>query len=85
MKKRKACGFDGIVIEFTAVEENSWVKALAVGFEDVLSMGIYPEIWRTAFLRPLLKSGTSDALNPSCYRGIAFVPGLSKLFGCPHC
>ena len=77
MKLNKSPGIDRIPIECW---KNSLdcINVLVVIFNAFLSIGFYPEQWKTAVIVPVPKKG--DLSDPSNYRGISLLPSLSKVY-----
>lgn len=77
LNSNKAPGIDGIPIECWKNSPDC-VNMLVVIFNAFLSLGFYPEQWKTAVIVPVPKKG--DLSDPSNYRGISLLPSLSKVY-----
>ena len=88
MHKGKTVGPDGIPIECILGVRCENTNQLVSPIDDIivrvfniiLGSGQYPEAWRVALLRPLIKGSTLDTTNPNNYRGIALMSAMAKLF-----
>ena len=78
LKNNKACSIDCITNEMIKASCTVLLPLYVTIFNLVLKSGIYPNIWRENFIKPIFKGGNVN--DPSCYRGIAISSCLSKLF-----
>ena len=58
--------------------DESIVVPLKIIFENILSTGIYPELWKSANISPIHKKSDKQLINN--YRPISLLPICSKLF-----
>ena len=79
MKNCKSAGTDSIINEVLKAIAEEILSALNKLFNLVYNSGQYPSNWRQALIVPIFKKkGDHDDLN--CYRGIALLSCLAKLF-----
>lgn len=78
LKNGKSSGNDSLLNEMIKCSSPVMVPVLEKLFNQILTNGIFPNLWRTNYLTPLHKKG--DINCPSNYRGIAVSSTLSKLF-----
>ena len=78
LKPGKACGCDGIAIEFFKCADVHLVPYLTALFNAILSKGVYPTAWAEGIINPIHKSGTND--DPDHYRKITILVAIGKLF-----
>ena len=74
----KASGPDGISAHMLHICDESIVVPLKIIFENILSTGIYPELWKSANISPIHKKSDKQLINN--YRPISLLPICSKLF-----
>jgi hypothetical protein len=75
LKNGNAGGPDGILNEMLEISCIYNTTAYVNLFNTILKSGIYPELWRETYIKPIFKGGRFN--DPSNYRGIA----LSSCFG----
>ena len=78
LKSGKACGVDGIGIEFLKCVSGQVTSEITALFNYILDNGEYPELWSEGIINPIHKTGTMD--NPDHYRKITVMCALGKLF-----
>ena len=78
LKSGKAVGLDGMPNEIFKSCATIIAPLLQKLFNLILSSGIYPYKWSSAYICPIFKS--KDPLNPENYRGIAINNCMGKLF-----
>ena len=78
LNKNKSCGHDGISARMLSICDESLVVPLKLIFENILSTGVFPEIWKRANLTPIHKKGSKQLVTN--YRPISLLPICSKLF-----
>ena len=78
LKRRKACGKDGILNEMLIFANDKLLDIFSVIFNHILDTENYPEIWNYSLTQLIFKEG--DKEDPGNYRGIALTSNLSKLF-----
>jgi hypothetical protein len=69
LKNGKAGGPDGILNEILKISFIYNTTAYVNLFNAILKSGIYPELWRENYIKPIFKGGCFN--DPSNYRGIA--------------
>ena len=75
LKNGKAGGPDGMLNEMLKISCIYNTTAYVNLFNTILKSGIYPELWRGNYIKPIFKDGCFN--DPSNYRGIV----LSSCFG----
>ena len=78
MKKEKASGHDGLVVDYLKAAEEEVVGRIASIFTDILRTQQIPEDWKTGTVILLHKKG--DRKNLKNYRPITLLPHMYKLF-----
>ena len=78
LKRRKACGKDGILNEMLIFANDKLIKIFHTIFNYILDKEKYPEMWNYSLTQLIFKEGDRD--DPGNYRGIALTSNLSKLF-----
>ena len=78
MNKGKACGPDGISAHMPLICGDSVTLPLRIIFEQILSVGIYPDAWKVANVTPIFKKGDKQLVKN--YRPISLLPICGKLF-----
>ena len=78
MKKNKAPGPDGILIEYLKAFGETFLGILLKIIRQLFSRHVYPSAWTSNFLKPIYKKG--DMEDPDNYRGLAVGSALAKLF-----
>jgi len=73
----KACGCDNISNVFLRIGAPVLAPILAIFFGKALDLGIFPQIFKTAKVVPIFKSGCKEKVGN--YRPIALLPSLSKI------
>ena len=74
----KSSGPDGISARMISISDESIVLPLKIIFSNILTTGIYPDVWKQANLTPIHKKGSKQLV--SNYRPISLLPICSKLF-----
>lgn len=82
-KNGKACGIDGIVVEFWKNAPNL-VNAIRRVLDTSFNLAIYPDEWKVSVIVPVFKN-KGNMSSPDCYRGIALIPSLGKGFSSVIC
>lgn len=78
LDSRKGAGPDGISPHFIRSCADALVTPLLILFNKSLSQGVFPKLWKDAYIVPILKSGdSSNCLN---YRPISILSCFAKLF-----
>ena len=75
----KSTGPDGIPVKFLKMTALLIAKPLSELFMKSLSLGIYPEEFKKANIKPIFKNKGS-ASDPTCYRPISLLSAVSKVF-----
>lgn len=78
LKNGKAGGPDGILNEMLKISFIYSTTAYVNLFNTILKSGIYPELWRENYIKPIFKGGCFN--DPSNYRGIALSSCFGKIF-----
>jgi hypothetical protein len=78
LKNGKAGGPDGILNEMLKISFIYSTTAYVNLFNTILKSGIYPELWRGNYIKPIFKDGSFN--DPSNYRGIALSSCFGKFF-----
>ena len=73
----KACGYDNIPAHFLKLGGEVLANVLYVYFAFVFEHGVFPQIFKTAKVIPIFKSGPRNSVNN--YRPISILPSLSKV------
>lgn len=76
----KAKGGDGVPNELLKIAESILVSLLTKLFENCLTLGYFPQAWRTATTAILRKHDKDDYSEPGAYRPIALLSCLGKVF-----
>ena len=79
LQNMKAPGFDGIFIICIKRLQNWAMTLLAAIFNSCLSLNIFPQVWKSAKVIPILKPGKDPTLLFS-YCPISLLRTFSKLF-----
>ena len=74
----KSSGPDGISARMSSISDESIVLPLKIIFSNILTTGIYPDVWKQAILTPIHKKGSKQLV--SNYRPTSLLPICSKLF-----
>ena len=74
----KACGVDGIPVEFFKKAEVIFRNFLRRLFSHILAKGVYPLQWSKSIIHPIFK-GKGSSKDPTGYRGVALLPHMAKL------
>ena len=77
-KTGKACGIDGIQMEFLKFSKGILDKPLVSLFNYIFDNGIYPKAWSTGLINPIFKQ--HDKTLAENYRKITLLSSLSKTF-----
>jgi hypothetical protein len=80
MKKGKAAGFDGLMVEHLIYSHPSIIQLLCVIFNLCLAVGYTPESFTRGIVIPLLKANNVDKSKLENYRGITLSCVFSKVF-----
>jgi hypothetical protein len=75
--KSQAVGCDGINIKLLTLISDYIVPPLTHIINTSLSTGVFPSLWKTAYVRPLAKVTSPADMND--YRPISILPALSKV------
>ena len=78
INKNKSCGPDGISARMLSISDTSIVFPLKLVFKNILSTGIYPDIWKQANVTPIHKKDSKQLVKN--YRPISLLPICGKLF-----
>jgi potassium voltage-gated channel Eag-related subfamily H protein 8 len=78
LQNGKAGGPDGILNEMLKISFIYSTTAYVNLFNTILKSGIYPELWRGNYIKPIFKDGCFN--DPSNYRGIALSSCFGKIF-----
>ena len=74
---KDGCGPDGIPVSVLR-DHKHLVIPLCLLFNQSLKQGIFPQMWKITRVTPIFKNGTRSDI--SCYRGIASLSSIPKLF-----
>ena len=77
-KLGKACGPDGILIEYIKFATDNVVKTLLDLMNKIFCHAIYPKQWAINYLKAIYKIGSKK--DPNNYRGLAIGSAVSKLY-----
>ena len=77
LNKKKSNGPDGISAQMLKICDASIVLPLKLIFSNVLSTGIFPDIWKQANVTPIHKKGSKQVV--SNYRPISLLPLCGKI------
>lgn len=77
---KKGAGPDKVPAIFLINCAQSLATPLCIIFNMSLSCGTFPEIWKSAFIKPIYKSGSRNDIKN--YRGISISSTIPKLFEC---
>ena len=77
LPNRKAAGLDSILNEIIKAGMQKLSGPLLLLFNNILSEGVFPEIWARGMIIPIHKSGSLN--DPNNYRG-SITSCLGKLF-----
>ena len=80
LKRRKACGIDGLAAEHFIYADKNISVYLSLLFTSCLIHGHLPESFMKSAIVPLIKNKSGDSSDKSNYRPIALVTPCSKLF-----
>ena len=78
LNKGKACGPDGISAHMLLICGDTVTLPLKIIFEQILSVGIYPDAWKVANVTPIFKKGDKQLVKN--YRPISLLPICGKMF-----
>jgi hypothetical protein len=78
LENKKSPGLDGITNECIKNCKVFLVPLLCQLFNKVLETGIYPDMWCSALIVPIHKSGSTE--DKGNYRGISLLSCISKIF-----
>ena len=78
LDKNKSCGPDELSPRMLSLCDMSIVLPLKLLFTNILSTGVYPELWKQANLTPIHKKGSKQLV--SNYRPISLLPICGKIF-----
>ena len=78
MKKGKAAGPTGIVLEMFTAEEDCSVEWLTSLCNLIVAQGRIPDDWRSSILLPVFK-GKGDPMECGCYRAIKLLEHAMKV------
>lgn len=74
----KGAGIDLITAKILRKMIDFFTPILTKIFNKSLSSGVFPDIWKTALITPIFKSG--NRRDVSNYRGISILSLISKIF-----
>ena len=77
-KNGKACGPDGIMIEYIKHATENVIKTLLILMNATFCHVIYPKAWSINYLKTLYKKDAKD--DPDNYRGLAIGSAIGKLY-----
>lgn len=78
LKYGKSSGPDGILNEMLKISCDVNTKVYVCFFNCILKQGVYPDLWKENFIKPIFKGGCFN--NPSDYRGVALSSCFGKFF-----
>ena len=78
LKRRKACGKDGILNEMLIFANEKLINIFKTIFNSIIDKEEYPEMWNYSLTQLIFKEGDRD--DPGNYRGIALTSNLGNLF-----
>ena len=79
IKTGKAPGIDGVSGSILKHLGDRISERLTLVFNHLLENGVWPQVWTQALLVPIYK-GTGSKSSPDCYRGIALLSQIGKIF-----
>ena len=74
----KSHGFDGISIRMLQLCDNSIIKPLSIIFNNCITEGYFPLLWKKGNIIPIHKKGSKQEITN--YRPISLLPIFSKIF-----
>ena len=77
-KPNKACGCDGIPIEFFKYCNGELVKPMMALFNRIFESGVFPKQWSLGMINPIYKHKEKDLAEN--YRKVTLLPALGKCF-----
>jgi hypothetical protein len=80
LKNGKAGGPDGILNEILKISFIYNTTAYVNLFNTILKSGIYPELWRENYIKPIFKGGCFNDPSTCNYRSIALSSCFGKIF-----
>lgn len=80
LKRRKACGYDGIQHEHLIYGGSSVIACLTKLFNKVIEVGKIPNAWKYGLIVPIFKGGTKPKNLPDSYRPVSLLPCVLKVF-----
>ena len=78
INKNKSCGSDGISARMLSICDASLLLPLKLIFKNILTTGIYPDLWKQANVTPIHKKDSKQLVKN--YRPISLLPICGKLF-----
>lgn len=79
LKSKKSTGVDGIPMIAIKYLPDNVLSLYLILINNMLNNSYFPDKWKTAILRPLLKKDKDPAL-PVSYRPISLLPNMSKVY-----
>ena len=79
LKNSKATGLDYIDTNIIKLVRNELVPAITHIINTSIQTAVFPRCYKTSRIIPLLKSSTSDSMNPKSFRPVALLPVASKI------
>ena len=78
LKRNKAAGPDGILVEYIKAFGETYEGILWKIMKEIFCRQVYPSEWNSNFLKPIYKKGDNE--DPGNFRGLAIGSALAKLF-----
>ena len=78
LNKGKATGADEISAQMLIMCDDAIATPLKIIYENILSSGLYPDIWKSADLTPIHKKSDKQLVNN--YQPIPLLPICGKIF-----
>lgn len=79
MKPKKSFGIDGLPIAVYKMGLDVLAPPIALMCTTSLTVGSFPDSFKTSIIRPLHKGGGKSTTSASSYRPVALLPTLSKV------
>lgn len=80
LKISGGCGPDRIPPRFIVACSHYLAEPMCILFNQSLSLGIFPALWKKSYVKPIHKTGAKDEVTN--YRPISILNSFSKVFEC---